>query len=51
MFSDDKISKIFVLRNDCCQKFDEFLKKLHLRLQIPASANITVPLGCATRRS
>ena len=35
MFSDDKISKIFVLRNDCCQKFDEFLKKTSLEAPNP----------------
>ena len=51
MFTDDKITEIFVMCDEFCQKFDEFFKKLHLRLQIPASASITVPPGCATRRS
>ena len=51
MFTDDKITEIFVMCDEFSQKFDVFFKKLHLMHQIPASANITVPLGCATQRS
>ncbi len=51
MFTDDKITEIFVMCDEFSQKFDEFFKKTSLEAPSPASASITVPPGCAIRRS
>ena len=51
MFTDDKITEIFVMCDEFSQKFDEFFKKTSFEAPNSDKRKYYRAPGCATRRS